>query len=435
MKYNTYYKSTRPKKSSFRHNEIIAILSEKPLSMPELIEELNKRDIKSTEPSIKKDIAYLRERGYKIIRSKHLIYLENPTINAMSVVRETESNRPPTYILQFLIISLLSSKEMTKKELFESDVLFEFIGEHDFRCNVLGPLLDNNIIEQVPHTRRYRNNYKYNVDILPRDASIVMSLLDGKYEFPATIYESAIRYLEHHSEKIQINKTDISMFYKIKDYLGILSSLNYNRNPLQFTYLSSIGNKQHINFFFIGIIAYSSDKDELYLIGRSGIAKPKYEMFAASRIDFESMKISLNTNNFEKACKDTVYFRSIKEDFERISIEMFDINCDTPQTVSVKIKATRRNIREFEYLSAQRKKTAVLKYLLSDGSTSLIKPNNSNLSVKYLIYEDTIRGLGDFAKYLRRFGNDITILSDDKLKNQLVDSANRVLDNYNFLEK
>ena len=434
MEYNTYYKSSRPKKASQRQDTIISILSSKSLSMAELLDALKEKGISASEPSIKKDIFSLREKGYVIVRSKHLITLNNPDHTAQLSISNLDSSRIPTYILQFLLLKILSTECLTLQEIHESNPLFDTVSEYDLRCNILGPLLENYLVEKVPGTWKYSNCYKYVMEKLPQNESIILPLLDNKHDFPISIYKTAIKALEYRSNYYISNKKEISTFYKISEYLSQLQKVNYSKNPIRFEYLSSKGNNETVNFFYIGLIAYSADKDELYIIGSSKITKPKYEMFSASSIKWDSLKVSDNINNFKKiATKE--YLNSLKKDFSTIKDEMFDISCDKPQNISIKIKASNKNIKEFEHLSACRSKTASLKYVYEDGTSFLVKQLKSNHKIEYLLYNDTIRGIGDFAKYLRGFGDSIVVLSDEKLKSQLISTADRVIENYKYLEK
>ncbi len=433
MEYNTYYKSSRPKKAGRRQDAIISILSSKNLSMEDLLDALKEKGIPSSEPSIKKDIFSLREKGYDIVRSKHLITLNNPGHTAQLSISNFDSSRTPSYILQFLLLEILSNKCLTLQEIHESNPLFNTVSEYDLRCNILGPLLENNLVEKVPGTWKYRNCHKYVIEKLPQNESIILSLLDSKHDFPVSICKTAIKALEYRSNYYIANKKEISTFYKISDYLSHLQKVNYSKNPIRFEYLSSKGNIETVNYFYIGLIAYSADKDELYIIGSSKISRPKFEMFSSSSIKWDSLKISDNINNFKKiATKE--YINSLRKEFSSIKEEMFDISCDKPQSISIKIKASSKNIKEFEHLSASRSKTSSLKYVYEDGNSYLVKQLKSNYKIEYLLYKDTIRGIGDFAKYLRGFGDSIVVLSDEKLKSQLISTADRVIENYKHLE-
>ncbi len=433
MEYNTYYKSTRPKKANKRQEAIISILSSKSLSMVDLLAALKEKGISSSEPSVKRDIFSLREKGYDIVRSKHLITLYNPEHTAQISISNPDSSRTPNYILQFILLKNLSNKSLTLQEIHESNPLFDTVSEYDLRCNILGPLLDNNLVEKVPSTWKYRICFKYGIEELPKNGSVLLSLLDRKQDFPISTFKTAVKTLEFRSNYYTSNKKELSTFYKISEYLSHLQNVNYSKNPVCFEYLSSKGRIETVNFLYIGLIAYSADKDQLYIIGSSKVSRPNYKMFSASSIKWDTLKVSDNVNNFKKIATNK-YINSLENEFASIKEEMFDVSCDMPQNISIKIKATKKNIIEFEHLSANRSKTATLKYVYEDGSSYFVKQLKSNSKLEYLLYNDTIRGIGDFAKYLRGFGDNIIVLSDEKLKSQLISTAGRVIENYKHLE-
>ena len=48
--------------------------------------------------------------------------------------------------------------------------------------------------------------------------------------------------------------------------------------------------------------------------------------------------------------------------------------------------------------------------------------------------EDTIRGLNDFANYLRKFGYGCKVIEPKELKEKMIFSVKRALDRYNEIE-
>ena len=47
-----------------------------------------------------------------------------------------------------------------------------------------------------------------------------------------------------------------------------------------------------------------------------------------------------------------------------------------------------------------------------------------------IIYEDNIRGMSDFAKYLRRFGRSVKVLEPESLRKMMLDDVARLEEMY-----
>ena len=181
----------------------------------------------------------------------------------------------------------------------------------------------------------------------------------------------------------------------INRLISIIEKIPYDKYAIEFTYNSKTTR------FKTGIVVYVADKDKLYMIGRTKRDSNKI-------IDVE--KISGNISVI-KAVDNDIY----KDQYYlKIYEEMFSISTEPLEHVRVEFDIYGNILKKFEKLRDERK-SATIK-LSSDGKTGF--------------YEDDIRGISDFAKYLRRFGRSVRALEPEKLKKEMTNSVIRLEQRY-----
>ena len=115
--------------------------------------------------------------------------------------------------------------------------------------------------------------------------------------------------------------------------------------------------------------------------------------------------------------------RGIKNDiFEpprylRMAEEMFQISVDPLVHVKVEFQDFGNIGLKLENLLRKRKNAKL--YSCTDGKFE-----------KGYIYEDDIRGLNDFARFLRKFGSSVYVREPEELRKTMVFSLNRTLEKY-----
>ncbi len=150
----------------------------------------------------------------------------------------------------------------------------------------------------------------------------------------------------------------------------------------------------------VGNVVYSVEKDRLYLIGetKTGPIIIQYETIT-------HMEVGQNENHiFQNAM-----YQGIVED-------MFSISVEPAVHVKVEFENIFRIGEKLRQVVANRPKA----YLYEEDG--------------FLIYEDDVRGLYDFAAFLRRFGSSCKVIEPPALVNLMVDSAKRILEAYEGLE-
>lgn len=179
------------------------------------------------------------------------------------------------------------------------------------------------------------------------------------------------------------------------------STFPYNTHALTIHYCTR-GGRRKTFLFKTGLFLYSEEKGRLYILGES-----------------ENSDIILDIEQIEEITATDVkhtLFRSKK--YMDMASEMFGISVENKVLVKV-LFDNAFNIRE------------KLERLCSTRPTAVL----TELSDQVLLFEDTIRGLADFANYLRRFGRSVTVLEPEKLRQLMCTSVERTLERYDRITK
>lgn len=180
-----------------------------------------------------------------------------------------------------------------------------------------------------------------------------------------------------------------------KQILIQLQMQPYQTNQLHVCFRSGKEDVESV-LFCTGLCVYSMDKNHFYLLGETSGKKIILRM---DRI--LSFKPTEETNYI---------YRS--QEYQQIYNEMFSISIDDPVHVRIRFQRIYWIEKKVELLKSMRKKATLT-------STE-----------KELVYEDTIRGLQDFAGYLRRFGRSVIVDEPADLKEKMIFSAQRTISRY-----
>lgn len=168
----------------------------------------------------------------------------------------------------------------------------------------------------------------------------------------------------------------------------------------------------------VGLMVYTADKDKLYIIGKSG--KEKYRI-----IDTEEIGVFDKKGETELAIevlKDTPNDIYQSEEYIRIYAESFSLSAEPLEHVVVEVKDFGNLKHKFTVLKNQRNRLECRGDMLS----AKIYQKDSET----FIYEDNIRGMSDFAKYLRRFGRSVKVLEPESLRKMMLDDVARLEEMY-----
>ncbi len=260
------------------------------------------------------------------------------------------------------------------------------------------------------------------------------------------VYKMVLRYL--YDKKMIFSSKQDSMLEELPSYIQTLKRNCADKVPVSFKYKG-----RTVHFFYLGFVAYSSDKDAVYLVGRTKPTRmdDTYSIFKADEIDWETM-VTVNDKNFENALIDrNKNMRNRMECFSRkLQAEMFDAVDDRLWSVSVRVKYSVNVEYELQKLFDCRRKQweafdkavaslrvskeekshnlPYLRYL--DKDAGKIDRHNPDRPVEYIEYSDDIRGIANFANYLRRFGDTVEVTKCEELQKIMKNGAERALKHY-----
>ena len=222
---------------------------------------------------------------------------------------------------------------------------------------------------------------------------------------PTYILKDEIKLLEH---KLNMYSEHFE-FSNDSNFISIGNKIN--RNPSIVKCLEMFRDIEYDKYAIIlkingkeitvktGIMVYVADKDKLYIIGKSKKEKGKI-------IDVEK----ISDIRVDKKIKNDIYN---DEYYINIYKEMFSISTEQPEEIRVEIKKFANVQNKFETLSYRR-----------DDAKVIDKDKD------HFIYEDKIRGIADFAKYLRQYGRCIQIVEPAKLRDEMKADLSRHEERY-----
>lgn len=195
---------------------------------------------------------------------------------------------------------------------------------------------------------------------------------------------------------------------RVQDFFDKISKFPYRSKALKITHNTKNGERTVI--LAIGMFIYSIEKDQLYIMGHMYTpAKNTYDEKFVYTL-FPSSII-----NIKKTDYDNPYFMS--EEFTDIYKTMFSVSTDQAEDVTVEFDRIYQIENKIKHLSNNRPLSKIS--YSEDGSK--------------IIYTDTLRGLSDFAVYLRRFGRACHVIAPESLKNSVLDTRRKMLENYEAL--
>lgn len=183
-----------------------------------------------------------------------------------------------------------------------------------------------------------------------------------------------------------------------EDIIKTFEDLNYRKNALKISYNSKIG--KITEDVQVITLLYSWEKDTSYL---AGIVKDSIYFINIRTID---SVVALD--------KENKYFNH-KEIMDKLEA-MFGMSLDGHYRVKV----------EFDNLFNIKEK--IFRLHNHRSKSKVLEVENK------LIYTDTIYGIYDFARYLRRFGYSCRVLEPKELRDIMRNTYERILRNYNEVE-
>ena len=195
------------------------------------------------------------------------------------------------------------------------------------------------------------------------------------------------------------------MLEEINQWMKKLSDSSYAEKLIRITYKTKAGQRLTI-LFQTGLVIYSVEKAKLYLLGKEYTEEPALTEKYNSIIDMSRISTIENTDFPNDSYRSTTY--------QHIFSEMFSISLEEPLMVKVRFDLEANVKRKIHYLKQHR-----------SGASITYFPEENQLE-----YQDTIRGLGDFANYLRQFGRSVHVIEPASLKDKMNFSIDRTLSRY-----
>ncbi|MBR5179524.1 MAG: WYL domain-containing protein [Lachnospiraceae bacterium] len=388
--------------------------------------------------TIKSDYVELKKQGYKLNTLR-----DRSSLDDVSDFKMVSAN--DNAIRAILLLCGLTAGENSIDEISEGK-FDEYIASRSTVFRSIKPYLaDNHLIEK---RHGYITPSSIYMTSLPEDYSDILKFaahcLSQKEHGGQEVYEQALRYL--YGRNLVFRSKQDYMLTKIPFYMQTLENNLADMKPVSFIYKG-----KPINFFFLGFVAYSIDKDIIYLIGRTKTTRTDYKVFKADELDWDTIRITENSL-FEKTIKDHGKndINKMKCFFRKLQAEMFDVVEDSLQPVKVRIRysaesdddlrqlylSRKRQWESFDMdmafirVSEEEKKHNVPRIKYLDRDKNELKGESIHKSVEYIEYSDEIRGISHFSNYLRRFGDAVEVIGNDKLKAAMVSGAVRALEHY-----
>ena len=239
------------------------------------------------------------------------------------------------------------------------------------------------------------DQYSQQTDANPNDVelkqlhNLARIMLDGFEEHDSFLPNK--NYIVH-GRRNKFDEATNKAYEKLNDY-------PYQARKLDISYNTKDKGVMTVKEFSVGLVVYSTEKNRMYLLGE---LDDKRIIIAVDSI--------IECKTTEK--KNTIYNSKLYR--ETIFNEMFSVSVDDLEDVEVL----------FDNTDSIRFKIEVLKTKRPDGNITY------NEDSKTFIYKDKIRGMADFASYIRQFSRGALPLKPESLRKSLSDSTQRVIDNY-----
>ena len=184
---------------------------------------------------------------------------------------------------------------------------------------------------------------------------------------------------------------------EVRERIGYFQCFPYRERMLRITYIDRDHNTVCCDFA-TGLAVYSIEKNMFYLIGK---VQDEDRI-----IRFESIK-KIESTSFRNT-----HFHS--REYLKMLDEMFSVSTEEPVHAAVRFKC----FGNIPYRVRKLHQIRPCSVLVEDSIKGEMR------------YEDDIRGIGDFARYLRSFGSSVIVEAPVALRNQMIASYRRIVQAY-----
>lgn len=374
----------------------------------------------------------LNKRGYKLINTpegKESVYSIEPEADTTEYEALTKKSFHKYLIMQQIAINgSISRKELyslfsESNEDFEEEPKYLGLGRTRF-YKMIKELLESEDISESNNGELALTGKHYPVSLYFSDADELNSLCDNLSGIPQNdpFYDQLHSILDKASFILGDNdppeNNENYLFYgckyteytKSNNFLNQISKYPYRSRALKITHNTRNGERTVI--LAIGILIYSVEKDQLYIMGHM------YDIDADRFIDDFIYNLYYSSIiRIEKTKYPNPFFLDKK--FTNMYKTMFSISSEPAEDVIV----------EFDRVYQVENK---IRTLSKNRPVSKVNISTDGLKV---IYTDRISGLADFAVYLRRFGRACHIIAPESLKAFVYETRIKMLKNYEELDE
>ena len=260
-------------------------------------------------------------------------------------------------------------------------------GEYLYRSYMLYPVSREELIRYSSQKKKMNSGSRIQISAYDAiEKKIAHCIPDKSFVIKKT-------YARHTGKQNTLSSVQLDLLQQFQHF-------PYATHVLEIPYVTNSG--KHITCSFsTGLILYSVETSRIYLLGKSG--KKQNTIIALDRIQLDRIEIQ----SFHNYC-----YRS--PEFFRIEEEMFSLSVKEPVTVRVRFDNVPFVRSKIEHLQKIRK------------HSTIERVNNDT----EIIYTDTLRGIPDFARYLRRFGHHALAEEPEELKDMMLYTSRKVLELY-----
>ena len=157
----------------------------------------------------------------------------------------------------------------------------------------------------------------------------------------------------------------------------------------------------------VGLILYSVETNRIYLIGKNEL---DYDtIIPLDSIDREQLAIACKE---DKPINNYIYN---KPEFQQMKRQMLNISTEEAKDVKVRFARLRsidNRLKRFQEVRS------------SDRNPAVFTPNEDGSE---MIYTDRIRGVGDFSRFIRRFGRAAIVEFPLELRESIMESSRKII--------
>ena len=318
-----------------------------------------------------------------------------------------------THIRRWYILAILSASPCTFEELLEK------LRAASFTCSAATLHTDLKDLRNDTYIRAAAENghvYYRSARILSADRREITQYHarhksnSSRSQILQNTYASIDRKLAHSLPEQDVKTKTVSI-HRIgkqstisEDQLELLQAFReypFSDRVLMIPYRTNNGRLIRCSFS-TGLLLYSAETNRIYLLGRND--KKENTIIPLDRVQTDAITIQTDSYNY--------LYQS--PEFLRMYDEMFHLSTEEPAAVRVRFT----NL-PFIYAKIRRLcevRTHASMKLTADGTE--------------LLYTDTLRGLSDFARYLRRFGRSALVDEPAELRTMMMETSRKVMELY-----